>query len=166
MINQAALKAGAPEVALAVFDELNLLGLTLTDEAMQAYAAALKTVMEEMAARGNIVIVGRASQISLAHRPDTLHVRIIAPLEVRAARIAERQHISRAAARKQVEASDRNRRSFIKRLFSVNWEDPALYDLTVNTGRIDTENACRIILQALPRPDLHPPSQPTQNSGV
>ena len=150
IINQAAIKAGAPEAALAILDELNLLGLTLTPEVLQAYTAAVKSVMEELASQGRIVIVGRAGQMVLAHHPNVLHVRIIAPFELRAARIAERQNILLASARKQVEASDRNRRIFIKRAYAMNLADPVFYDLIINTRVITPEIACKLIRQALP----------------
>ncbi len=162
IINQAAMKAGAPEAALAVLDELNLLGLSLTAEVLQAYTSAVKTVMEDYALQGKVVIVGRAGQMVLAHHPHVLHVRIIAPFELRAGRIALRHHISLSAARKQVEASDRNRRNFIKRAYAVKLDDPSLYDLIINTGAIAPETACRLIIQALPPDSLA--SMPAENA--
>src|SRR5512146_879462 len=98
LINQAASAAGAPEVALAVIDELGLLGLSPSEEDYQAYIHAVKYVMQGLADEGNVIIVGRGGQVVLAGRPDVLHVRTVAPVEVRAARLMERHHISLAAA--------------------------------------------------------------------
>ena len=50
LINQAALRAGSPVVALAVIDELHLLGISPTSEEYQAYIRAVQTVIEELAA--------------------------------------------------------------------------------------------------------------------
>ena len=149
LINQAARWAGAPEVALAVIDELGLLGLSPSEEDYQAYIQALKSVMLELADEGNAVIVGRGGQVVLGARPDVLHVRLVAPVEVRIARIAERHHISLQAARAQVKTSDRQRRIFLKRFYNIDGNDPQLYDLVINTARMSAEAACNLICAAL-----------------
>jgi cytidylate kinase len=149
LINQAALRAGAPSVALAIIDELNLLGIAPTPAEYQAYTRAVQTVMEELAAQGSVVIVGRAGQVVLRGHPQALHVRLIAPLDVRAQRIAERHHVSLPAALAQVRASDRQRRAYLKRFYDSDWNDPLLYDLVINTARLNAEVACDLICQAI-----------------
>ena len=149
LINQAARSAGAHEVALAVIDELGLLGLSPSEEDYQAYIQAVKSVMQELADQGNVIIVGRGGQVVLAGRPDVLHVRTVAPLELRVARIAERHHISLPAARAQIKASDRQRRIFLKRFYNIDGNDPQLYDLVINTARMSAETACNLICAAL-----------------
>ena len=52
VINQAALRAGVPEVALATIDELGLLGVKPTAEAQAAYLEAMQQMMEELAKAG------------------------------------------------------------------------------------------------------------------
>jgi cytidylate kinase len=149
VINQAALRAGAPEVALAMIDELHLLGVCPSEEACQAYIQALQCVIEELAVGGNIVIVGRAGQVILANRTDTLHVRLIAPLQIRIERIAQRRGISLHAARAQVTASDHCREKFLKRFYNRNLDDPDQYDLIINTARFTCEATANIICQTL-----------------
>src|SRR5512139_3500296 len=83
LINRAARAAGAPEVALAEIDELGLLGVRPTRAAVQLYGQKVAEVIREMAAAGDVLIVGRGGQIVLAGEPDTLHVRVIAPREMR-----------------------------------------------------------------------------------
>ena len=150
VINHAARRAGAPEVALAMIDELNLLGFCPSEEACQAYIHTLQVVMEELAAGGNIVIVGRAGQVILSDCPDTIHVRLIAPAEIRTARIAERQKIPLHAAHAQMTASDRYRRNFLKRFYNRKLDDPDQYDLIINTARLTFEAAVDVICQAVP----------------
>ena len=149
LINQAARRAGAPEVALAVIDELNLLGLKPSPEDMQAYLNAVRTVMEELANEGDVIIVGRAGQIILANHPRTLHVRVTAPVSVRVERLAQRQGISLKAARAQVDASDRYHQSYFKRYYKLPWDGPGLYDLVINTAKLNMEDAAEIICIAL-----------------
>jgi cytidylate kinase len=82
-------------------------------------------------------------------------VRLIAPLELRIQRVADEQHIPLEAARAQIEASDQHRKQYLKRFYRVDWEDPSLYDLVINTGRISCEAACELICLAAKGIDSH-----------
>ncbi len=148
LINEAAQRAGAPEVALAVIDELGLLGLTPTARNSEAYLNAVKAVVLELAGKGNVVLIGRAGQRILANYPGALHVRLIAPLDLRVQRVAKTQNISIESAHAQIEASDQHRRQYLKRYYQADWEDPSLYDLVINTGRILPAAACELICLA------------------
>jgi len=148
LINQAARRAGTPEVALAAIDELRLLEIRPSLKACEAYCQAMQQVMEELAALGNVVIVGRAGQATLHGRPDVLHVRVIAPAQVRAERVTSRRGIPIAAAQAQVEASDRYRYNYVRRFYHVRWDDPDLYDMIINTERVTSEAAAELIAQA------------------
>jgi cytidylate kinase len=149
VINQAAMQAGMPEVALAMIDELGLLGLRPSAAATRAYHEAVRHVIEGLARDGNVVIVGRASQVILRDWPDVLHVRIVAPAVVRAVRIAKEQSISLEAAHAQIEASDRARRTYLQRYYHVHWHDPELYDLTISTTRLSFQAAADLICRAM-----------------
>ena len=149
LINESALRAGAPSTALAVIDDLGLLGISLSKKEVRAFRKALRQVMEELHAEGNLVIVGRAGQIILHDKPGVLHMRVIAPPGLRAERIAARQHISIKNAAAQVEASDKNRRKYLKRFFKTDWDDPQLYDLLINTAHLNVSQSARLITQAL-----------------
>lgn len=148
LINQAARRAGVPEVALASIDELGLLGISPSPQACLAYRQAVKQVMEELAAHNNIIIIGRAGQTVLASWPNALHVRIIAPFETRAERIAQRQGITIECARAQIKASDQHRASYLLRCYHIRWENPELYHIVINTGLMSIPLAVTIICQA------------------
>ena len=149
VINQAALQAGMPEVALATIDELGLLGLRPSSQARRAYHDAVRRVIEALAATGNVVIVGRAGQVILRDRPDVLHVKVMAPASLRAGRVARTQNIPLAAAQAQVQASDRARRNYLRRYYQARWDDPELYDLIINTARLTPESAADLVCRAL-----------------
>jgi CMP/dCMP kinase len=158
VINEAARRAGAPEVALATIDELGLLGLRPSPAARQAYHRAVRQVMEELAGLGGVVIVGRAGQVILRGRPDVLHVKIIAPVAVRVDRLAASQRIPLAAARAQVESSDRRRRDYVRRYYQARSDDPELYDLIINTARLSPAAAAQLICQVVSgSPQAAPP---------
>lgn len=149
LINQAALRSGMPQVALATIDELGLLGLHPSAQERQAYHDAVRQVIEGLAAEGQVVIVGRAGQVILRDRPAVLHVRVMAPATVRADRVARTHRVSLEAAYEQVLASDRARSNYLRRYYHARWDDPELYDLIVNTARLEPESAAELICQAL-----------------
>lgn len=148
VLNEAALRSSSPEAALAAIDELGLLGLCPSPKASQAYRQAIEQVMHELANAGRVVILGRAGQAILGSRPDTLNIRLVASPQTRAERLAERHGISLESAYAQIEASDRHRKNYLKRFYHIRWDDPALYDLTVNTDRLSIESAAAVISHA------------------
>lgn len=151
IINQAAIQAGVPEVALATIDDLDLLGIRPSLESRNAYHHAVREIMHNLAHEGNIVIIGRAGQVVLRGMLHTIHVRLYAPLEIRIARISERHKISADAARSQVIASDQSRSRYLKRFYKTNWDDPNLYDIMINTARLSPKSVASVICESANR---------------
>lgn len=149
LINQAARRAGTPEMALAVIDELGLLGLAPSGHDQRAYQSAMRQVMAELAARDRMVIVGRAGCVILGEHPSCLHVRVVAPKAVRVARIAQQMQIVPEAARAQIEHSDRSRASYLQRYHGVDWEASYLYDIVVNSARLSVAGAAALVCLAV-----------------
>ena len=145
VINKAAIRAGVPEVALAIIDEFNLLGIAPTAQQYLDYIRVVGEVIHEMAKEGGIVIVGRAGQMLLRDDPAALHVRIIAPESVRVARLVSFRSITEESARAQIQTSDQTRRNYLRRFYQANWEDSSLYDLVINTGRLSVLAASDLI---------------------
>lgn len=122
-----------------------------------ALALARKAV-ETAYQMGSIVIVGRGGQSILKDKPGVLHVRIVAQLEDRILRVRnEPGFIDRAfddvlqarrAARDLIEASDAASADYLKRFYGVDWSDPMLYHLLVNTSLVDIKLAAEIIIAA------------------
>lgn len=149
LIQAAALRAGAPEMMLAFIDDLGLLDVCPSPESCLAFRQAIAELMHEYARSGNVVIIGRAGQVILKNHPSTLHVRLISPLPIRVERVASAQAISAAAALAQIEASDRNRQSYLHRFYQVRWDDACLYHLVLNTAHFSPDQAARLIQAAL-----------------
>ncbi len=149
VINEAALRAGVPEMALATIDELGLLGLKPSTANQEAYLQAVRQVLFELVEVENIVIVGRAGQMILREREGVLHVRVVSPLPVRIERTATDMKLDISAAKRLVEQSDRARAQYLKRYYQAKIDDPELYDLVINTGRLKVEQAASIVCAAL-----------------
>lgn len=149
LINQAALAACVPQVALAEIDELGFLGLRPSSRDWQAYQSHVKRIIRELADEGKVVIVGRGGQAVLRGRPDVLHVRVVAPLEVRVARLQQGKNISAESARACLEASDRARARYLRRSHGIRLDDPTLYHLIINIGLLDLSHAVDLIVHVL-----------------
>jgi cytidylate kinase len=96
----------------------------------------------------DLIIVGRGSQIILNDKPDVLHVRIVAPLETRIQRWMKREGISYEEAKKVVENRNKKHIDFIKTHFHEDINNPELYDLIVNTGKLSLEKVVDLIIDA------------------
>lgn len=113
------------------------------------YLRALETVVKELARSQSLVILGRGSQFILKGDPDTLHVLLVAPLEVRVKRVMQDLNLSPEAAKLEIGRFDSSLRQFIKRYFKTELEDPVFYDLVINTERFSFEAAASIAVDAL-----------------
>jgi cytidylate kinase len=100
--------------------------------------------------RGNVVIVGRGGQVVLRDKPDVLHVRLLAPLAIRVRRHQIRAGLTVEEARKEVIERDRASAEFVRRYHDADVDDPTLYDLSINTGKLPWEVAADLIIGALP----------------
>src|SRR6266487_3881691 len=117
----------------------------------RAYQEALRKVVKSAVDTGQVVIVGRGSQVLLAHRRDVLHARVIAPLDRRIAYVMVREGLDQAAARTRIQLKDRDRVRYLQEVHNLNPQDTGLYDIVVNTGVLDLESAVDLIYLALER---------------
>jgi CMP/dCMP kinase len=113
------------------------------------YHAEFAKIVQAAAERGQAVIVGRASQVLLAGQRDVLHVRIVAPLAQRVIYVMQRENLERAAAEARIAQKDRARARYLEQTYHHKSDDAHLYDLVVNTSRLDLECAVSIIAATL-----------------
>lgn len=99
--------------------------------------------------QGNVVIVGRGGQAILKDKPDVLHVRIEAPYDARVERLCSRQNYSLAGAKDTAIKHDRASAEYLKRFYTIDWANPLLYDLVINTGKLKTEAAAHLIVNSV-----------------
>jgi cytidylate kinase len=115
----------------------------------QSMVAQVKSLIRAAYAQGQVVVVGRGGQVVLRDMPDVLHVRVVAPLELRIRRHQERAGLTAAAAREQVIARDRASADFVRCYYNVDSSDPMLYDLIINTGKVTPAAAADLIIGGL-----------------
>ena len=94
------------------------------------------------------VVLGRGANFMLGHNA-CFRVRILAPLNIRTQRYAERKQLDVEEARRQVKAIDDERKNFVKTLYHKKINQPEDYDLVINTHRISIETAVDLIMDGL-----------------
>jgi len=112
------------------------------------YVRFLSTVIRGLYHAGG-VIVGRGGHVILAGR-DVLRVRIVGSIEACATRLSEKEGITYAEAKKEIQASNRRKGKFIWDMFHSRYNDPTNFDLIINTDyyrRLD--DVVEVALQAV-----------------
>jgi cytidylate kinase len=107
-------------------------------------AQFFERVINDVASRGNCVIIGRAAPWCLRDRPNTLHVFLYAPHDEKVRRVMG-QGKSRREAEDLVEEIDKERAAFVKKYYGKTWPTRELYHLMLNT-KIGADNVIRMIL--------------------
>jgi CMP/dCMP kinase len=99
--------------------------------------------------RGNMVIVGRGGQVVLQRKPDVLHVRLVAPLDLRISRLRKEKFWDVEKTLQYALERDKATTEYLYRFFKVQWDDPTLYNLTLNTGELTHEEVIDKINNAI-----------------
>lgn len=112
-------------------------------------AGAARAVIAEAVRTPPLVVVGHGTQCAYADRPGSLHVRLNAPLAVRARYLAPRLGCDAAAAEAAARRVDDARGRYVRRYYQRDWRDPLLYDVQFNTGRVPVELAAGLVAAAV-----------------
>ena len=144
------------------------LATTMATTTSGAMTRVVHPVDEEMAAtfvsstiralwtRGRVVVVGRGGQAILRGVVGVLHVRVIGRLEDRIRRVMQAEGLTRDAALREVDERDRATAQYLRRFHGVNWADPSLYHLTLNTSLMAQETVTQVIAAAARRLEAQP----------
>ena len=102
--------------------------------------------IRKIAEQGSAIIVGRCSDYILRDMECTLDVFLTSPLEVRAARIAERSGLSLEEAEKLAEEKDRNRAEYYNYYTFTDWGVASTYDLCLDSSVLGIEGTADMII--------------------
>ena len=123
---------------------------------LEGYVHMVDLVIRGLAQEGNVLIAGRGGQAVLRKHAGALHVQIVAPFSFRVETIMARQGLSKRDAQSRIRTSDRARFDYVRRYHDVDWLEPTLYHVTINTGRLSVDTAVDLIIAAQ-RAIEHPP---------
>ena len=144
-IENTAREMGMLEDVKEIDEKVPSLFQRLFSQQPEVHLDRLHSVIYELASRGNAVFLGRGSHILLRSFKCALHIRVIASLEKRIENLVGRG-FDREAAIKAIHKSDHERGAFIKFAFGVDWDNPELYDLVLNTDHLTVELAADTVL--------------------
>jgi cytidylate kinase len=138
LLDQEAVRLGVTEAELAAVDEqpAGIFQRFRPGSLSQRYFDALGQLMSELAARGDVLLVGRGGNRILRDHPGAFHVRLTAPLEARVRRVMEHRWLREGPARQLIAQSDSQRHRYYESYFGADWSSPLEYHLTANAGRL------------------------------
>jgi cytidylate kinase len=120
------------------------------------YRAYLETAVLDAALPGRVVLVGRWSTLFLRGIAHAVRVRVCAPADVRARRVMDRLGIDEAEARRRITGYDEGVRARMRQMFDVDWTDPLLYDLVINTETTGVATAVGQVLGLVAAAEFQP----------
>ena len=114
----------------------------------KTFIEAMTKVANDLHAQGNAVIIGRGANQILADAPHTLHVGLLAPMEVRVKTLIDREHFEKEEAEIHVEELERAREDFIMKFWKVHPNDAKHYHMMLNMGKMNPQTAAEVICSA------------------
>jgi len=111
----------------------------------QIYLDYLVLIIAKIADEGDVVILGRGSQYVLNDHPDAYHILLINEKDARVKFVMEKYNLSQKKALQVVNYEDRRRVSLFKKIGKVDYDQPNLYNLVLNMGRIDLKTATKLV---------------------
>jgi len=112
------------------------------------YLDHLMRVIGTIGKHGRAVVVGRGANFIIPVK-DRFAVRVIAPLDTRIERVAQRFSVPSDAAKRRVLVRENRRRAFIRQSFNADICDPIHYDLILNTENLSIEAAVEAVIGAV-----------------
>jgi len=140
------------QYGLTQFDELynsapSFLDILNADNLL--LVAMANEIIEAVAQRGNVVILGRAGFAVLGGYADVLHVRIQAPFSERVERVMTREGLTDLdTAMERVKQDDEVHRKYVHRFYNKQWDDPSNFDLVLDLGSVSADEAVKQIVEA------------------
>lgn len=120
-------------------------GRPTIDRVQQESARTVRGLCE----KGHAIIIGRAGCIVCGDAEVGMHLRLVAPVAWRVARVAEVHKISAEEAEQRVRLLDSEREQHFNTLCDRNIAEADLYDLVLNEARFAPEQLIELIVQAM-----------------
>jgi len=119
------------------------------DWSFKGFGAMVQRILLNYALRDNVCLTGRGANFLLEGIPNAYRIRIVAPMEARVERIADRQGTSLETAKWMAEKTDRDSAGFILALYGKDITDPSHYDAIYDSGVKSLEEIALEVKEAL-----------------
>ena len=120
----------------------------LPDWSEERLAELTASIIQERARTASLVVIGRGAPVLLADRGDVLRVLVVASMQTRVRRLGSRLGCAPEEALLRIRESDQHRSAYMQQHYRVDWRNPTLYDVVLNTDRIGFDAAAALIVQA------------------
>ena len=151
MLSEAAHRYGVGEDKLTELDEKKPSLFERFDVETRQYITVIQSAVLDIAEKDNVVINSRGGQVLLRGISHALRVFVIAPFELRVKRVMKKmagqaqEGVDVRTTVEMVRHSDQEKHGRIRYLYNVDWSDPALYDLVLNTEKLSVEAGVEVL---------------------
>ncbi|MDQ1735235.1 MAG: hypothetical protein QOH56_1486 [Pseudonocardiales bacterium] len=118
----------------------------LADDAAAFREQAERIMRNSMSA--GAVVLGRAGAAAFRDDPGVLRVRLFGPVEARITQAARVAGIDTATARQRQPEVDQAREQYVRRLYRVSVDDPALFHLQFDSTALPLDTCAELIVRA------------------
>lgn len=112
----------------------------------KVFLAQFETI-KKIAEKESCVIVGRCADYALCDNPDCINVFIHADMDVRIKNVSKNLNITENKARDIINKTDKQRASYYNYYTSKKWGDSKSYNLSLDAGKLGTDNCVEMILK-------------------
>lgn len=112
----------------------------------KVFLAQFETI-KKIAEKESCVIVGRCADYALSDNPNCINVFIHADLDVRIKNVSRNLDITENKARDIINKTDKQRASYYNYYTSKKWGDSKSYNLSLDAGKLGTDNCVEMILK-------------------
>lgn len=112
----------------------------------KVFLAQFETI-KKIAEKESCVIVGRCADYALSDNPDCINVFIHADMDIRIKNISKNLNITENKARDIINKTDKQRASYYNYYTSKKWGDSKSYNLSLDAGKLGTDNCVEMILK-------------------
>ena len=112
----------------------------------KVFLAQFETI-KKIAEKESCVIVGRCADYALSDNPDCINIFIHADLDVRIKNVSRNLNITENKARDIINKTDKQRASSYYYYTSKIWGDSKSYNLSLDAGKLGTDNCVEMILK-------------------
>lgn len=116
-------------------------------DVVAAYRERAEAVMRAAFVTGAVVL-GRAGSAAFRHEPGVLRVRLAGPPEARIVQGARIEGVDEETARRRLREVDRSQEHYVRRLYDVSVDDPALFHLQLDSTVLSLDTCADLIAVA------------------
>lgn len=107
----------------------------------EIYVELLQEVLTAFAEEGDVVLLGRGGQYILQDFEDSFHILLVSDLSHRIKFMQQFYDMTDSKAEKAIKQGDARRSNLYKKLHHLDYNEPHIYHLVLNMGKLSLENA-------------------------